>query len=213
MAPQRLEKIESAPGNGRGSEASNLQHLVHGRTARKSSRKTILDLGKLPQLHNFATLSFSRLLSGRPARSASRRCTRSCRFEGSEPLPFPGADSIFSSRCGAISRRLRFQIPNGCRLQIASPILSSKSPRKGRDHPRASGGRPEELKKDCSTNSASPKQNAQKSTPPVSAENRAQARRPARWSPRRPLGVAFGAGPRRSIRMKGRRTNKPYHIF
>jgi hypothetical protein len=47
MAPQRLEKIECGRGNGMGSEASNLQHLVHGRTARKSSRKTILDLGKL----------------------------------------------------------------------------------------------------------------------------------------------------------------------
>ena len=31
MAPQRLEKIESAPGNGMASEASNPQHLVHGR--------------------------------------------------------------------------------------------------------------------------------------------------------------------------------------
>jgi hypothetical protein len=30
MAPQGLEKIESAPGNGMGSEASNLQDLVHG---------------------------------------------------------------------------------------------------------------------------------------------------------------------------------------
>src|SRR5271154_5461938 len=33
MAPQRLEKIESAPGNGRGSEASDLQDVVHGRAA------------------------------------------------------------------------------------------------------------------------------------------------------------------------------------
>jgi hypothetical protein len=33
MAPQRLEKIESAPGNGMGSGASNLQHLVRGRAA------------------------------------------------------------------------------------------------------------------------------------------------------------------------------------
>jgi hypothetical protein len=31
MAPQRLEKIESAPGNGMGSDALNLQHLVRGR--------------------------------------------------------------------------------------------------------------------------------------------------------------------------------------
>ena len=30
MAPQRLEKIESGPGNGTGSEASNLQDVVHG---------------------------------------------------------------------------------------------------------------------------------------------------------------------------------------
>ena len=31
MAAQRLEKIESAPGNGMGSEAANLLDLVHGR--------------------------------------------------------------------------------------------------------------------------------------------------------------------------------------
>ena len=33
IAPQRLEKIESAPGNGMGSEASNPQDVVHGRAA------------------------------------------------------------------------------------------------------------------------------------------------------------------------------------
>src|SRR5277367_3553609 len=33
MAPQRLEKIESGPGNGMGSEASNPQDVVHGRAA------------------------------------------------------------------------------------------------------------------------------------------------------------------------------------
>jgi len=33
MAPQRLEKIESAPGNGMGSEGSNPQDVVHGRAA------------------------------------------------------------------------------------------------------------------------------------------------------------------------------------
>jgi hypothetical protein len=41
MVPQRLEKIESAPGNGMGSDASNLQHLVHGRVADRGS----LELG------------------------------------------------------------------------------------------------------------------------------------------------------------------------
>jgi hypothetical protein len=44
MAPQRLEKIESAPGNGMGSEATNPQDVVHGRAAdrarlRLTSRK------------------------------------------------------------------------------------------------------------------------------------------------------------------------------
>ena len=33
MAPQRLEKIESGPGNGMASEASNPQDVVRGRAA------------------------------------------------------------------------------------------------------------------------------------------------------------------------------------
>jgi hypothetical protein len=33
MAPQRLEKIESTPGIGMGSETSSLQDLVHERSA------------------------------------------------------------------------------------------------------------------------------------------------------------------------------------
>jgi hypothetical protein len=45
---------------------------------------------------------------GRSARSAARPCTRCCGFEVSETIPFPGADSIFSIGCGAISGRLRF---------------------------------------------------------------------------------------------------------
>ena len=40
MAPQRLEKIESAPGNGMGSEASNPQDVVHGRAAHRALRLT-----------------------------------------------------------------------------------------------------------------------------------------------------------------------------
>src|SRR5271170_5979281 len=40
MAPQRLEKIESAPGNGRASEASNPQDVVHGRAAESARPPT-----------------------------------------------------------------------------------------------------------------------------------------------------------------------------
>ena len=42
--------------------------------------------------------------------SAARPCTRCCGFQASEVLPFPGADLIFSSRCGAISGRPRFAV-------------------------------------------------------------------------------------------------------
>jgi hypothetical protein len=38
MAPQRLEKIESAPGNGRVSDAWKPQHLVHVRVADRALR-------------------------------------------------------------------------------------------------------------------------------------------------------------------------------
>jgi hypothetical protein len=38
MAPQRFEKIESGPGNGRASDASKLQHLVRGRAADRALR-------------------------------------------------------------------------------------------------------------------------------------------------------------------------------
>ena len=40
MAPQRLEKIESAPGNGMASKASNPQDVVHGRAADRVLRLT-----------------------------------------------------------------------------------------------------------------------------------------------------------------------------
>jgi hypothetical protein len=59
------------------------------------------------QLCNF---SFWRPVTRSRARSAARPCTTSCGFEASEPIPFPGADSIFSSLCGAISGRLHFAV-------------------------------------------------------------------------------------------------------
>jgi hypothetical protein len=49
MAPQRLEKIESAPGNGMGSEASNLQDVVRGRADRARLRPTSRENGKVAE--------------------------------------------------------------------------------------------------------------------------------------------------------------------
>src|SRR5271170_936513 len=57
----------------------------------------------MPLMQELAALS-------RSAGSAALPCTRYSGFEVSEPIPFPGADSMFSSRCGAISRRLRFAV-------------------------------------------------------------------------------------------------------
>src|SRR5271168_1209682 len=47
MAPQRLERIESAPGNGMGPGASNPQDLVHGRADRALLRLTSRENEKL----------------------------------------------------------------------------------------------------------------------------------------------------------------------
>ena len=75
--------------------------------------------------------------------SAARPYTRSCRFEASEPLPFPGPDSIFSSRCGAISGRLRFAVSLSRRDPTETPrfkrsTIGSGSPparEPAREHP------------------------------------------------------------------------------
>ena len=50
---------------------------------------------------------------------AARPCTRSCGFEASETIPFSGADSIFSGRCGAISGQL--QLRNSIILAARQP--------------------------------------------------------------------------------------------
>ena len=55
MAPQRLEKIESAPENGMVSEASKPQHLVHGRAADRALRRNSLgppSTARRPQFTN-----------------------------------------------------------------------------------------------------------------------------------------------------------------
>ena len=49
-----------------------------------------------------------RLVNRSRTRPAARPGTRSCGFESSGTIPFPGADSIFSSLCGAISGRTPF---------------------------------------------------------------------------------------------------------
>ena len=49
MAPQPLEKIESAPGNGMVSEVSDLQDMVHGR-ARRTVRRPRLTSARMTKV-------------------------------------------------------------------------------------------------------------------------------------------------------------------
>src|SRR5271170_4323388 len=72
MAPQRLEKIESAPGNGMGSEASNPQHLVHGRTTDRAPRRLTNDkVGKLQKKAPKALKSLDAELKSAPVPAGS----------------------------------------------------------------------------------------------------------------------------------------------
>jgi hypothetical protein len=71
MAPQRLEKIESAPENGMVAEASKLQHLVYGRAADRALRRN--SLGPPPTAQ-------------RPQFTNSRRRMADGKFSASQPL-------------------------------------------------------------------------------------------------------------------------------
>src|SRR6202046_616948 len=72
MAPQRLEKIESAPGNGMGSDATNLQHLVHGHMADGGSLGVTKLQKKAPNVLN----SHDAAMESPRCAKARRGCTR-----------------------------------------------------------------------------------------------------------------------------------------
>ena len=71
MAPQRLEKIKSAPENGMASEVSDPQHLVHGRPADCALRRN--SLGPPPTAQ-------------RPQFTNSKRRKADGKFSASQPL-------------------------------------------------------------------------------------------------------------------------------
>ena len=87
-----------------------------------------------PFFCNFVSLEPPHLfVSQSPAGSAARPGTRYCKFEASEPIPFPGADLHSFKPLRNHFRATPFSNPNGCRLQIASPHsvlqVASKRPR------------------------------------------------------------------------------------
>jgi hypothetical protein len=65
-----------------------------------------------------------------------RSRTRSCRFEASEPIPFSGAGSIFSRRCGAICGRLATRLSRLSRRDLGDRTLfGSRDRRSARRQP------------------------------------------------------------------------------
>jgi hypothetical protein len=86
----------------------------------------------LPRLGNCAfALSFLLARQPEPRTSAAPLCSRSCGSEASEPIPFPGANSIISSRCVAISGRLRLAVSHPRRATETQRRSATRSPRDG----------------------------------------------------------------------------------
>jgi hypothetical protein len=129
MAPQRLEKIESAPGNGMGSEASNPQDVVHGRAAdRARLRLTSRRNHKVAELRNSQAGGSptycggdgdgSNRLSMEPGAACCRRDRRRCEVIGAHvrrprssagcatlATPFPGRFGVHGGarlHCGRV---------------------------------------------------------------------------------------------------------------
>jgi hypothetical protein len=73
---------------------------------------------RAPRGTNSGVLSLSTL---RPV--VARPCTRCCGSEATETIPFPGAESIFSSCCGAISGQLRLAVRSSPAAILATVII------------------------------------------------------------------------------------------
>jgi hypothetical protein len=115
MAPQRLEKIESAPGNGMASEASKPQHLVHRRAANRALRRTNLGARLRPSG------------DGSRIRSAGRRIGN-----------FPPRNPLESLKTGIESRRRLRLSGHGLRIRRArtprEKTLQKKAPNVLKSH-------------------------------------------------------------------------------
>ena len=82
MAPQRLEKIESAPENGMVSEASKPQHLVYGRVTDRAFRRTILGAPPTSRGHGSRIRSAGRPRGNFPPRNPLESLKTGIEFGG-----------------------------------------------------------------------------------------------------------------------------------
>jgi hypothetical protein len=97
MAPQRFEKIESAPGNGMGSEVSNLQDVVHGCAANR------------PRLHISGVQSRLGSQKGRPAQEYEGKFSASQALEITQSREGISKSSVLISpnpACGEVEREI-----------------------------------------------------------------------------------------------------------
>ena len=102
MAPQQLEKIESGPGNGMGSEASNPQDVVGGRAADRSRlRLTSRENDKRAPLQKKAPkalISLDAELKSAPRRDGPSRASKARDWRGTEPRGWPGRAPAMTER-------------------------------------------------------------------------------------------------------------------
>jgi hypothetical protein len=111
MAPQRLEKIESAPGNGMGSGASNPQDVVHGARPTQRSLRPIQPLAKVVGRlgRDRCSIAAARPRRGKLSALQSLEKSRNGKMlaislEGSAASPYPSTAAASTTRNCARSR-------------------------------------------------------------------------------------------------------------
>src|SRR5277367_2254599 len=100
MAPQRLEKIESAPGNGMVSGASNPQDVVHGGAADRAR------LRSASRENEEAAIQEGKFSASQPLEIAQNREGISEAAPRISPPPFFGSGALRTRGRGSPGRRL-----------------------------------------------------------------------------------------------------------
>jgi hypothetical protein len=140
MAPQRLEKIESAPGNGMASEASNPPDLVHRRAADRAQEGQSWCETAKPSAPGKALKTHKCGGNLGPVRIPRRRIVAALAERGGRRAPhFPSADQTGLTRSATASTALAQ--PRGDREETFPPCNPLKNHKTGTES-RSRTGRP-----------------------------------------------------------------------
>jgi hypothetical protein len=130
MAPQRLEKIESAPGNGMASEASNPPDLVHRRAADRAQEGQSWCETAKPSAPGKALKTHKCGGNLGPVRIPRRRIVAALAERGGRRAPhFPSADQTGLTRSATASTALAQ--PRGDREETFPPCNPLKNHKTG----------------------------------------------------------------------------------